>query len=221
MLAFWLLSVLSLWTFAHALNRWLFMMDERPPAIRFTWWTAAKLVTWLLPTWLLLRRCGVAQLRWLGLTTTRGLGLAILWSVLWIALQEIGGWLRLPLFSRPPADLTWYSLAGSLVIAPIFEELMFRGAMLRTMRERHFDRALCVSVSALAFGVLHVPGWIFRRGLDASLIGAFLSTCAIGVVAGMLAWRAPTLWAPILFHAVNNFWSTGALAWCVTERHAN
>ncbi|HTU61067.1 MAG TPA: hypothetical protein VMF89_21585, partial [Polyangiales bacterium] len=126
MLAFWIFSVLALWSLAHALNRSVLMMDERAPVLRFAWWTGAKLVTWLLPTWILLRRCGVTSASWLGLTTARGLGVALVWSALWIALQELGGWLRLPLFSRPPADLTWYSLAGSLVIAPIFEELMFR-----------------------------------------------------------------------------------------------
>jgi|GEM_PF-2288312 len=212
LLAFWICSVLVLWSLAHALNRWLFMMDESTPALRFTWWTAAKLVTWLLPTWILLRRCGGASARWLGLATARGLGVASVWSVLWIAVQELGGWLQLPLFSRPPADLAWYSLAGSLVIAPIFEELMFRGALLRTMRAAGHSQSLCVIASAIAFAMLHVPGWIFRRGLDASIAAAFLSMCAFGVVAGLLAWRTPALWAPILFHSANNFWSSGALA---------
>lgn len=217
LLACWIVSVLLLWSFAHALSRWVFMMDENAPALRFAWWTAAKVVAWLLPTWIWLRRCGGASARWLGLTTTRGLGVALLWSVLWIAAQELGGWLQLPLFSRPPAGLAWYSLIGSLVIAPIFEELMFRGAMLRAMQEAGNSRRLCVTGSAIAFAMLHVPGWIFRRGLDASIAGAFLSMCAFGIVAGMLAWRAPSLWAPIFFHAANNFWSTGALAFCIAQ----
>ncbi|HTU57136.1 MAG TPA: CPBP family intramembrane glutamic endopeptidase, partial [Polyangiales bacterium] len=72
-------------------------------------------------------------------------------------------------------------------------------------------------VSAIAFAMLHVPGWIFRRGLDASIAGAFLGMCVFGVVAGLLAWRTSALWAPILFHAANNFWSSGALAWCMTQ----
>jgi hypothetical protein len=42
LLAFWICSVLILWSLAHALNRWLFMMDESTPALRFAWWTAAK-----------------------------------------------------------------------------------------------------------------------------------------------------------------------------------
>lgn len=75
-LALWIISVLILWSVAHALNRWVLMMDERTPALRFVWWTSAKLVTWLLPTWILLRSCGSASARWLGLTTRRGLGVA-------------------------------------------------------------------------------------------------------------------------------------------------
>ena len=213
LLALWMLGVLLLWTAAHALNRWLLALDESTQACRFAWWTGAKLVAWLVPTWFLLRRCADASARWLGLTTGKGLAVAWMWSVLWIGIQEAGVRLHLPLFSRAPAELAWSALATSLLVAPLFEELLFRGAMLRVMKEAGYARGVSVLVCAVAFAMLHVPGWIFRRGLDPAIGGALLSMWAFGTVAGFLAWRVPSLWAPILLHAANNFWSTGALAW--------
>jgi membrane protease YdiL (CAAX protease family) len=217
LLALWLIAVLLLWTAAHGLNRWLLSMDDSTPACRFAWWTGAKLIAWLLPTWFLLRHCADASASWLGLRTGKGLGLALLWSLLWIGIQEAGVSLHLPLFSRPAADLAWSALVTSLLVAPLFEELMFRGAMLRVMKAGGYGRGVSVLVCAVAFALLHVPGWIFRRGLDPAIGGAFLSIWAFGTVAGWLAWRAPSLWAPILLHAANNFWSTGALAWCLEQ----
>jgi membrane protease YdiL (CAAX protease family) len=209
----WMVAVSVLWVAAHSLNRWVLLLDQASAGERFAYWTSAKLIAWLLPTWLLLRQYGHASLRWLGLATSKGLGIAVLWSVLWVAVQETGCRLQLPLFSRPPADLGWYALAGSLLVAPCFEEVMFRGAMLRTMKEAGFARGLTVACSALAFAALHVPGWIFRRGLDPALGLAFLSVWVLGTAAGFLAWRVPSLWGPIVLHWANNFWSTGALAW--------
>lgn len=209
----WLLGVLALWTVAHSLNRWVLFTDDRSPVLRYAWWTGAKVVCWLVPTYLLLRRFGGASLRWLGLTTGKGLGLAAIWATLWIGIQAAGSALHLPLFALPPADLAPYALATSLLVAPIFEEVLFRGAMLRTMREGGYSRGVTVLACALAFALLHIPGWIFRRGLDPGIFGAFLGVWILGMLAGLLAWRVPTLWAPILLHWANNLWSSGAFAW--------
>jgi membrane protease YdiL (CAAX protease family) len=208
-----MIAVLVLWTCAHSVSRWVWPMDSCPPEVRFAWWTGARFVAWLVPTWMLLRQCGAASADMLGLTTGKGLGIALVCATLWIGMQELGTWLQLPLFSRPQADLSWYSLAGSLLVSPFTEELMFRGAMLRTMKREGYAPGLSIFLSGLAFAMLHVPGWIFRRGFDVSLGGLFVSIWLFGTLAGLLAWRVPSLWAPVLLHFANNFWSTGALTW--------
>lgn len=211
----WMIAVLVLWTSAHSVNRWVWPVDSWAPELRFAWWTGAKFFAWLVPTWLLLRHCGAASADMLGLTTAKGLGFAVLWSLLWIVMQEVGTRLQLPLFSRPPADLSWYSLTGSLLVSPFTEELMYRGAMLRTMKREGYAPWLSVFVCGLAFAMLHVPGWIFRRGFDVSTSGLFVSIWFFGTLVGLLAWRVPSLWAPVLLHCANNFWSTGAFTWCL------
>jgi membrane protease YdiL (CAAX protease family) len=122
------------------------------------------------------------------------------------------------MFDRPPPNLTPHHLVGALLVAPIFEELLFRGAMLRALRERGLGRGPAVLASALAFAALHLPGWIVHKGLDPSIVASFFGVAAFGVVLGHLGWRAPSLWAPIALHAANNLLSTGALGWLA--RHA-
>jgi membrane protease YdiL (CAAX protease family) len=211
----WLGVVLALWTLAHALNRW-WMLDQSSPSLRFAWLTSAKLVAWLAPTiWLL--QPGAASVRnmvrFVGLDSTRGLGVALCSSVAWLALQQAGVGLGLPLFTLPAPALDPHSLAGALVVAPWLEEWLFRGWMLRTLRARGLQREWAVLASASAFALLHVPGWAFRRGLDLGILGPFCAMVGFGLAAGYLAWCTQSLWAPIMLHFANNLWSTGALAW--------
>lgn len=209
----WLGIVLALWTLAHALNRWLLHMDAAGPAALYAYWTFAKLACWIAPTaWLLRRPSLAAAAGWLGLRDARGIGTALLWACAWLVLQQIGLALHLPGFKGPSNDVELYSLLGALLSAPLFEELMFRGFMLRALRAAGVAREPAVLASALGFAALHLPGWLFRRGLDAGIAGSFASMLVFGLVAGYLAWRTPSLWAPIAFHALNNLWSTGALA---------
>lgn len=139
----------------------------------------------------------------------------LLVTALWLSVQVVGVSLGIPQFEIPPYQPRWSELAGALLIAPTFEELMFRGVMLRSMRERGSERERVVLVTALAFAALHLPGWFARRGLDPTIAGSFLGIAGFGVVLGYAAWYARSLWAPVLLHALHNAWSTGLLAWLV------
>ena len=211
----WLALVFSAWTVMHGLHQALLVTGPAVnPEVTLLGWTAAKLIAWMLPTAILVwRRAGPSSLRWLGLSTNKGLHVALLWSGAWIALQELGTRLRWPLFERPAPDLAVSHLVGALAIAPLFEEVMFRGAMLRALRERGVRREQAVLASSLAFAALHLPGWFARRGLDPSLLGSFAGIAVFGLVLGSLAWRTTSLWAPVALHLANNLLSTGALGW--------
>jgi membrane protease YdiL (CAAX protease family) len=212
--ALWLALVFGAWTLMHALNRGLPIITARSdPALALLGWTCAKTVAWLLPTaWLTWRHARASSLRWLGLCTSQGLALAFVWSCAWVALQSFGVHFGLPLFNRPPPDLEPHRLVGALLIAPLFEELLFRGAMMRALRERGMRRELVVLLSALAFSALHLPGWFVHRGPDPAILGSFVSMAAFGVLLGYLRWLTPSLWAAVGLHAANNLYSTGALA---------
>lgn len=84
-------------------------------------------------------------------------------------------------------------LANLLVIgliAPVCEELLFRGAFQGSLEQRGPVRA--IAFTAVAFGVIHLNPF--------NLIGPIL----FGVGIGMVVWRTGSILPAILWHALNN-----------------
>jgi membrane protease YdiL (CAAX protease family) len=83
------------------------------------------------------------------------------------------------------------TLLVAVTVAPFAEELFFRGFVLPS-----FARAMplwaAVLLSALIFGLAHAD------------LGSLLPLCAIGLVLGIIRWRAGSSWPGIALHAVNN-----------------
>jgi membrane protease YdiL (CAAX protease family) len=91
------------------------------------------------------------------------------------------------------------------VVAPIIEEIVFRGMLMRRWIAR---RGLWTGIlgSSALFALLHPPDWI----------GSF----AFSVVAGILYLWSKSLWLPILVHVLNNSAVTLVLAVGSRERPA-
>jgi hypothetical protein len=84
------------------------------------------------------------------------------------------------------------TLLGSIVFAPIFEELVFRGLLYGTLRAR-LGWPLAAVGSALVFALAHGYG-----------VAGFLSVFLSGVLWAWVYERTGSLLAPILAHVVNN-----------------
>jgi len=83
-------------------------------------------------------------------------------------------------------------VVGAVLIAPLTEELFFRGVLLQAVCY-HFRQAwLAVAVSALVFGCVHAQPQ------------AVLPLLTMGVVLGYLRLRCGALWPCILLHALFN-----------------
>lgn len=78
-----------------------------------------------------------------------------------------------------------------VIVAPVTEELLFRGIILRGLLKRHRP-AMAIILSALLFATLHVNPW--------QLIPTFI----IGAALGWFYWRTGSLWLCVLGHAINN-----------------
>ena len=87
------------------------------------------------------------------------------------------------------------------ILAPLTEEVYFRGIVLGWMR-RHWGMAWAVALSSLVFGVMHLK-WLTPGGTGGMVATAEL--VAMGVLLALVAVRTGSLWTSIITHAVNNF----------------
>lgn len=142
--------------------------------------------------------------RWAG----RALLLALLClplvgTISWIQQQITGAPFENPQFEAiAPPSFAWRAYLGTLVVAavlaPVVEEIVFRGLLYRWVRER-LGVLPGVGISAVLFAVLHgIPG----------LIPGII---VLGALLAVVYERAGSLWAPILVHGAYNALVTTAL----------
>lgn len=84
----------------------------------------------------------------------------------------------------------------ALVLAPIGEEIVFRGFMLGAMRQR-WSVAVSVLVSSFIFGAIHLPQTY-------TYWPAVLATFTLGFVCAIVRVRTESILAPMLTHFVYN-----------------
>lgn len=84
----------------------------------------------------------------------------------------------------------------AVIMAPIFEEIVFRGIIQRGLINKGMQPMTAIWISAVAFGIIHGNPWQF--------VGAIL----LGFVMGVVYEKTKSLLLPILLHAFNNLAST-------------
>ncbi|WP_158602569.1 CPBP family intramembrane glutamic endopeptidase [Proteiniphilum sp. X52] len=77
-------------------------------------------------------------------------------------------------------------------LAAVSEEMFFRGALQQFIQEKFPNGHLAVWITALVFSLVHFQFW------------GFLPRLLLGALLGYLFLYTRNLWAPILFHFVNN-----------------
>lgn len=100
-------------------------------------------------------------------------------------------------FPRTPAGIALLAVLA-VVMAPLFEELFFRGFLFRGLA-RSWGWPLAAVVSGAVFGAVHQQFTVF------------LPLFALGVVLAWAYQRTGSLWAPIALHAIFN--GLSVLAW--------
>ena len=126
---------------------------------------------------------------WLGLTLIV-LALYHLFSMV-VKPQDVSGmYLRLYETAGHPA-LFWLAI---VIVAPVFEELFFRGFMFRGLRESRLGDWGAVAITSLLWAVIHFQ-------YDAKLIGFIF---ALGIFLGVARVRQGSVWLTIALHAAVN-----------------
>ncbi len=97
-----------------------------------------------------------------------------------------------------------WSILMLVILAPVMEEVLFRGILLESVRSK-YGAGRAIVVSALMFGVIHF--------IPQQVVNAFV----IGLILGYIYIRTESLWPVIVIHALNNAmayvimqWSDGA-----------
>ncbi len=84
-----------------------------------------------------------------------------------------------------------WAILNTVLIAPVLEEMIFRGVILESVRSR-WGKIWAIVVSALLFGVVHgVP----QQAINAAMVG---------VILGAIYIATDSLLAVIVLHAINN-----------------
>jgi membrane protease YdiL (CAAX protease family) len=86
----------------------------------------------------------------------------------------------------------WGAFMKVAVVAPIVEELIFRGLILQGFR-RNYNAFVSVTMSALLFALFHLNPWQFP------------ATFLLGLVLGWMMLRTNNILLAILGHSINNF----------------
>jgi membrane protease YdiL (CAAX protease family) len=197
------------WSAAWLLERWL---EHRFAALgsgaaQFFYWLLMKLLLWVLPALLIIRCSGRSVLDVLGLKRVVpillwGGGVGLLLFMIAFVSKYAGGRMILP------GSFGWPFL-NAVLVAPLVEEITFRGAILGSLRQR-YRFAIANSITAALFLGAHLPGWYFQGRLLTSLtapVGGALSIFLVGFVFGYVAHRSNSVAASVLAHILNNLGS--------------
>ncbi len=94
-------------------------------------------------------------------------------------------------FTKSDPLIVWKSILLAVIIAPLVEEVLFRGILLKGFL-KHYQPHRAIAISALFFGLFHLNPWQFWAGV------------AWGVVAGWWFYETRSLLPCILGHALAN-----------------
>lgn len=98
----------------------------------------------------------------------------------------------------------WRELAERVVVASCLEEIFFRGFLLRKfLKILSFYKAN--GIVTILFILLHVPVWCMD---EIGWLGFLYHAAYVGAISWLLGYmrqQAQSLWAPLCFHACNNY----------------
>ncbi|MDR0491551.1 MAG: CPBP family intramembrane metalloprotease [Oscillospiraceae bacterium] len=170
----------------------------------FVFWVIAKILLWIIPSFWLIKKTGRTIREVFNVHAWRrclawGCGLGGILALVGIVSHRINNDPILP-------GTISFSLANAIVIAPIFEEFLMRGAIMGALSQKH-SFLFANSVTAILFVVLHCPGWYYMGNLSAGLYSfavSVISIFIIGWLCGLATKRGRSVIAGVIVHFLNN-----------------
>lgn len=128
-------------------------------------WVAAKILIWVLPVIIVLRRKSLPIAGYVGLRMPgRGLAIGALAGLGLLAFSyAMDAVLGAASFNIPVLDA---ALFNGLLAAPVVEEFTMRGFYLESLERSGWPFMQANTRQALVFVAMHIPGWFFRGACD-------------------------------------------------------
>ena len=93
--------------------------------------------------------------------------------------------------SGNPLWLLWFSI---IVVAPLFEEIFFRGFLFRGIEGSRIGVAGAILITSFTWAIIHIQ-------YDAFEVATIF---VLGILLGIVRWRTGSVLVPIALHMVNN-----------------
>lgn len=160
-----------------------------------------RLIVWVLPVFIYLKYIDrIEPFDYLGLTRywKRGVIVGVAFSVL----NFLGTSRRAGHWPHPSMhSVTWNSILSTTILIGFFEEIPFRGFMLRKIEE-WTGFWLANLISSLLFLAIHFPGWISLHLTNGPIV---ISIFVLGVLFAIMFHYTKSLWSAIVAHDLNDF----------------
>lgn len=203
-------ALLSYWIMLWLVNKRLTFLSSNVTADT-VYWVSAKILIWVIPIFFLIRWIERAYWRqFLELVSPlKGLLVGISISLLLVALfyffERI--FVRTRHLALPVLSL---ALLNAVIVAPLVEEVVFRGFYLRKLLLNGVAFWVANGVTTIFFVAMHLPGWYFQGKLRLdSMTGAIGSLAFFSLLLGLVKVKSKTLYATIVIHVLNNLYSLG------------
>lgn len=174
------------------------------------YWTLCKFLIWILmPAAYLRWTYGVGLWEYLGLSRWAkrgwawGLGCSAVMAVLYLAYDLLA---HVPLSS--PGVFTAGPFLGAVLVAPVVEEIFFRGFMVRQLQGWWKSFGWINLAASLAWVLAHWVGWYFQGRVSfPDSLGFSLHLAILGLIFGYLNRFSGSLWTSLILHVANNLYS--------------
>lgn len=168
----------------------------------FLYWTLSKIVIWLLPFMLYFRLKPIKiadnsikskDMEWLKWGVIIGSIIALINIILnLVSNQSI--W-------NPESG---YAFLNAVIMAPLLEELLFRGYMLKLLREE-MPFYIANLITSACFVMMHVPGWFFMGVLRDNFYNfSFVMIFVLSLIFGYAYKKGSSIKASFIAHVLNN-----------------
>jgi len=129
----------------------------------------------------------------------------LLLAAMAVTLLVYGAWAS---FSKAPYGGSVQAAVNVLVVAPVLEELLFRGFIWRWLKDLGYRHGSIILLSAALFASFHIIGWTATgRGgkMAVSVAGVFVA----GLIFGVARMRLGLIGGGMAAHLANNLMASG------------